>query len=431
MPSTAPTSSTSPWRRRAAVSAAALALGAGAVVVRLALASTSVGPSLSPQSLSPEKSNGGALASVPDPAAGSSPLDRAALGRTIFFDESLSDPPGTSCASCHDPARAFAGTHGAKNGVAQGSRPDHFARRTAPSVLYLRFIPRFAFKWEEDVPLPQPAGGFFWDGRSNSLAELARQPLLNPDEMNARDAAQVRDKLAASPYAGDFSREFPQGLDGTDTLDALGKAVEAFLLSDAMAPFSSKYDDVLRGRTSLSPQEAEGMKLFKDRAKGACDSCHTLQEASPHPERSLFTDYGFDVVGAPRNRKLPATAKPDSFDLGLCERRDHPHTNDDRLCGMFRTPSLRNVAVRQSYMHNGAFTNLRDVVAFYATRGTDPKRWYAGKAAYDDLPEKYRENVNTAVAPYDRGLGAKPRLDDAQIDAIVAFLQTLTDAQYR
>jgi cytochrome c peroxidase len=425
MPSYSPTSTTSPWRRRAAIAAATLALGTGAVVVRLALASTNAEP----------RSPGHASLSVEANAAGTGPSTsetRAALGRKIFFDESLSDPPGTSCASCHDPARGFSGTHGSGNGVARGSRPDHFARRTTPSVLYLRFVPRFAFKWEEDVPLPMPAGGFFWDGRTNSLAELARQPLLNPDEMNARDAAQVRDKLAASPYAADFRREFPEGLDGTDsTLNALGKAVEAFLLSDAMAPFSSKYDEVLRGKTTLSPLEAEGMRLFKDRAKGACDACHNLQEASPHPERSLFTDYGFDAVGAPRNLRLARNERTDSYDLGVCERHDHNHTADARLCGMFRTPSLRNVAVRESFMHNGAFTKLRDVVAFYATRGTDPNRWYAGKMPYDDLPEKYRTNVNTAVAPYDRGVGAKPRLDDAEIDAIVAFLQTLTDAEYR
>ena len=81
-------------------------------------------------------------------------------------------------------------------------------------------------------------------------------------------------------------------------------------------------------------------------------------------------------------------------------------------------------------MHNGAFTRLRDVIAFYATRATDPKRWY-GATTYDDLPAKHRGNVNDLVAPYDRAEGGKPALDDAEIDAIVAFLGTLTDAAYR
>jgi cytochrome c peroxidase len=97
---------------------------------------------------------------------------------------------------------------------------------------------------------------------------------------------------------------------------------------------------------------------------------------------------------------------------------------------MFRTPSLRNVAVRGSYMHNGVFTKLRDVVAFYATRATDPKHWYKSGAKFEDLPAKYRPQVNVASVPYNRREGDVPALDDQEIDAIVAFLQTLTDARY-
>jgi cytochrome c peroxidase len=354
------------------------------------------------------------------------------LGRKIFSDGSLSDPPGTSCASCHDPARGFAGNNGSTLGVPRGSRPDHFARRNTPSVLYMKFVPRFHFHWEEDVDLPDGTGGFFWDGRSDSLADLVKQPLLNPDEMNARDAGQVRDRLAASAYAPAFREAFAGALDEPQAaLAALGTAVEAYLRSDAMSPFTSKYDDFIRGQATLSPLESQGLKLFKDRAKGACDACHRMNEGSPNPERSLFTDYGFEAVAAPRNRRLAATRDPKAFDLGLCERHDHPHMEDERECGTFRTPSLRNVAVRSSFMHNGSFSSLRDVVVFYATRGTDPKRWYGAGAAFDDVPSQYRKNVNTSRVPYDRGVGEAPRLDDGEIDAIVAFLQTLTDAQYR
>lgn len=293
-------------------------------------------------------------------------------------------------------------------------------------------MPRFHFHWEEDVDLPDGVGGFFWDGRSDSLAALVSQPLLNPDEMNAGDARHVRDRLAAGAYAAEFREAFGGALDDPDAaLAALGTAVEAFLKSNAMSPFTSRYDDYIRGGAPLSPLEAQGLRLFKDRSKGACDACHRLNDTSPMPERSLFTDYGFEAVGAPRNRGLPAARDPRSFDLGLCERHDHPHMDDDRECGSFRTPSLRNVAIRSSFMHNGSFSKLRDVVAFYATRGTDPKRWYGPGPAFDDMPEKHRVNVNTRRVPYDRGVGEAPRLDDGEIDAIVAFLQTLTDAEYR
>jgi cytochrome c peroxidase len=355
----------------------------------------------------------------------------AAVGERVFFDASLSNPPGTSCASCHDPKRAFAGNNGSTNGVAQGSRTGHFARRNTPSLLYLKLIHRFHWHWEEDVDLPDAAGGFFWDGRADSLATLVLQPLLNGDEMNGGDLARVADKLRAAPYADEL-----RAAAGADSLAspesagaALGQALEAFLLGDAMAPFSSRYDDYIRGIGALTPLELRGLALFRDPQKGNCAACHKFNPSSPTPTRSPFSDYGYEAVGVPRNRAIPINSDGNVFDLGLCERRDS-HADEDRLCGAFRTPSLRNVAVRERFMHNGAFARLRDVVAFYATRSTNPERWYPRGERYDDLPAKYRGNVNELRPPYDRGPGETPRLDDAEIDAIVAFLGTLTDAAY-
>ena len=82
-------------------------------------------------------------------------------------------------------------------------------------------------------------------------------------------------------------------------------------------------------------------------------------------------------------------------------------------------------------MHNGVFSKLRDVVAFYATRSTDPDLWYPHGAKFDDVPDRYRPNVNTLSFPYNRREGDPPAMDEAEIDAIVAFLQTLTDEPYR
>jgi cytochrome c peroxidase len=82
-------------------------------------------------------------------------------------------------------------------------------------------------------------------------------------------------------------------------------------------------------------------------------------------------------------------------------------------------------------MHNGGFSKLRDVVAFYATRSTNPDRWYPHGAKFDDMPDRYRDNVNVLSFPYNRREGDPPAMDDADIDAIVAFLQTLTDEPYR
>ncbi|HEX3775529.1 MAG TPA: cytochrome c peroxidase [Polyangiaceae bacterium] len=355
----------------------------------------------------------------------------AALGKRAFFDPNLSEPPGLSCAGCHDPKSGFAGENGSENGLARGSRAAHFARRNTPSVLYLKYVRPFHFHWEEDAPLPDAAGGFFWDGRSDSITELVVQPLTNPDEMGNRDADQVADKMRASDYAAELATLLDVKFDRTKVaLDSLGRAIEAFLLSDEMTPFTSKYDDFVRGKVELTAEEQRGLALFKDPAKGNCASCHKLNDKIPQPARSLFTDYGYEVVAVPRNRRLERSQsgaeKP--RDLGLCERRDPAQLHDEtRFCGAFRTPSLRNVALRSSYMHNGAFTSLREVVEFYATRGTDPKRWYPSGERYDDLPKPYRANVNSRRPPYDRGEHEAARLTPEEIQSIVAFLEILTD----
>jgi cytochrome c peroxidase len=356
---------------------------------------------------------------------------RVTLGRKMFFDPKLSVPEGTSCATCHDPSHGYAGNNGSTLGVARGSARGRFARRNTPSVLYLRFVRPFHLEWEEEAELPEAFGGFFWDGRSSSIARLVAQPLLNPNEMGNPNPRRIAQALRASAYASELSAEFDDVFETPEkTLEALGFCLEAFLTSPALSPFSSKYDQSLRGRVELSALEAKGLALFDDRSKGACSSCHKFDDRSRMPERSLFTDYGYDTVAVPRNRNIPGNRDPRHVDLGVCERHDPKlHTEDAWFCGSFRTPSLRNVATRSSFMHNGAFSNLRDVVSFYATRGSDPKRWYPS-GSFDDLPMKYQKYVNTNVAPYNQAAGDPPALSEQDIDAIVAFLGTLTDLEY-
>lgn len=364
-----------------------------------------------------------ALAVLASPAAHAD--DAAALralGRAIFFDPALSEPRGTSCASCHDPARAFSGVNGSTNGLPSGSRPGHFARRASPSLLYLRYVPAFRLHQEGDDPQAQAFGGLFWDGRVDTVRALARQPLLNPDEMNNGDGAALAAKLARAPYAAELTRLVGAPSSAEAALDGVGRALEAYLTSDEMAPFSSRFDDFVRGKGTFSPLERRGLALFEDPQKGACSSCHLVDVGSRDPRASLLTDYGYDAVGAPRNARAPRRGAPD---LGICERRAGA---EGVSCASFRTPSLRNVALRASFMHNGTFTRLRDVVAFYATRGTDPRRWYPSGVLFDDVPKRYRGLVNVTSPPYDRRPGYPPALTDEEIDAVVAFLGTLTDA---
>ncbi|WP_184606174.1 cytochrome-c peroxidase [Variovorax atrisoli] len=366
----------------------------------------------------------------PDPAL-------AALGRRIFFDTRLSQPQGTSCASCHDPLRAFTSTLNAASlsgpRTPQGSRPGRFSARTAPSLLYVRYVPRRHFYQDDDAPFASPFGGLFADGRADTLAEQARGPLFDPDEMNNASPQSLLRKLRGTDLAPAMSLAFgPRVLrDPEQAVKGIGQALQAYLQSDEMAPFSSRFDDYLRKRAPLSPQEMRGLALFKNPDKGNCMSCHTLSDTASRPERSLFTDFGYDAIAVPRNLALPANRDARRFDNGLCRtaaRLRWPEPN--QWCGYFRTPGLRNVAVRQSFMHNGVFTTLREAVAFYATRSTDPAKWYHGKPTFDDVPAAYRGNINVNSTPMNRRPGTTPALTEEEIDEISAFLGTLTDAPY-
>jgi len=128
----------------------------------------------------------------------------------------------------------------------------------------------------------------------------------------------------------------------------------------------------------------------------------------------------------PRNRAILANRDSAFFDLGLCGPARIDLT-DPSICGAFKVPTLRNVAITGPYFHNGRFQTLREVVDFYVTRDTNPERWYPGGNKFDDLPPQYRGNVNTEEVPYDRHPGESPRLNPEEIDALVAFLGTLTD----
>ena len=349
------------------------------------------------------------------------------LGQQIFFDSNLSEPRGMSCASCHAPEQDFSGNNGSKFGVALGSRSEMSGLRNTQSLSYASFTPPFHFEKDASGKLV-PVGGFFRDGRAESLAAQAEGPLLDPREMNNSDVQSVVKKMSETAYAALF-RE----LGGEDIFDHpdramafAAQALEAFESAPIFHPFSSRFDEYVQGRGTLTEEEKKGLALFKDPQKGNCASCHTVNDNSTNGRDSLFTDFTYDNLGVPRNGRITDNRDPSFFDLGLCgPKRSSPRHEDATLCGAFKVPTLRNVAKRKFYFHNGAFTNLRDVVAFYATRDTDPRRWYVVK--FDDLPPQYRGNVNTEEFPYNSKDGKEPVLTEEDIDALVAFLKTLSD----
>lgn len=383
-------------------------------------------------------------ASTPVPRK-SSLSPAAALGKKIFFDRSLSASGKMACSTCHDPRYAYGPPNGlaVQYGGPNLKSPDY---RAVPSLRYtLNYVPRWADirDTSEVEQLTEqlagtsevPAGGYTWDGRFNSLHAQAVFPFFSPVEMDNRNAASLTLKLSRAKYAGEFRRVFGEAVfqhPAVAVRDAT-LALQDFELEDrSFHPYTSKYDEWLDGKATLTPQELEGMKLFNDPDGGNCASCH-LDELGANGAHPLFTDFQFEALGVPRNDEIPWNKNPHYYDMGLCGpfRKDAASKNPAN-CGLFRTPSLRNVAIRHVFFHNGRFHSLREALEFYVQRDTDPARWYPvgpnGKVEkFNDLPPQYRKNVDTTDPPLNRKPGQKPVWNAQQINDVIAFLRTLTD----
>jgi cytochrome c peroxidase len=274
----------------------------------------------------------------------------ADLGRQMFFDPNLSASGRMSCATCHDPARAF-GPPDAMPVQIGGPLMDLPGIRAAPSLRYLHATPQFSEHFfdsddEGDESVDNgPTGGLMWDGR----ADRARFPLLSPFEMANTDPAAVAAKLKSASYASDVRAIFGAAVfdNSVAAFDAALEALAAFEESPAdFYPYSSKYDAYLADKATLSVQEVRGLRLFEAEDKGNCASCH-ISEPANNGEPPKFTDFGLIALGVPRNPAIPVNTDPKYFDLGLC--------------GPLRT----DFALRQTFFHNGEFHTLRDAVAFY------------------------------------------------------------------
>ncbi len=345
------------------------------------------------------------------------------LGRALFFDVNLSQNRTQSCATCHDPARAFTDWRDSGVGAAASLGDDghSLGDRQAPTVSYAALAP--VFHQREDGMW---AGGQFWDGRASTLAEQAVGPPLNPIEMALPDKAAVVARLQENP---NYAREFP-ALFGADVfadadaaLRALGASLAAFESTEFFAPFDSKYDRYLRGEYTPTEQETLGMTLFFSNQFANCNQCHQLQTL-PEAQRETFTNYTFENIGTPVNKVLRAAngLGEAHVDAGLLE---HPSIDDAAQAGRFKVPTLRNVALTAPYMHNGVFSDLRTVLLFYnkyLARGSKAQinpetgeTWGAPEVAENIALEK---------------LESGRALDQRSIDSLLAFLRMLTDKRY-
>jgi len=361
--------------------------------------------------------------------------DLTAVGRALFVDPALSASGRVACATCHSPSRAFGPPNAlpVQRAGIDGRRP---GRRAVPSLMYAEDTPPFTEHFNDDDgddSVDQgPAGGRTWDGRAASAHAQARLPLFSPFEMANADAGAVVARVARGAEARRIREAFGGHVfdDPAMAFDAVLLALETYQQDPGeFYPYTSKYDAWLRHRATLSPAEVRGLNAFNDPARGNCARCHpSAMRRGAFPQ---FTDHGYAALGVPRNDRIPANADPAYHDLGLCGPLRTDLAQHSEYCGLFRTPTLRNVATRTVFFHNGVMTRLEDAVRFYAQRDLRAAAWYPRQPGgairpFDDLPAPYQRNLDRG-APFDRRAGDGPALNDRDVQDIVAFLGTLTD----
>ena len=344
----------------------------------------------------------------------------AAWGEALFFDPAFSANRTQSCASCHDPSRAFTDGRQTAVGLAVSLGDDAVSLgvRNAPTITYAALAPPFG-KGSDGAW----RGGQFHDGRACDLAEQAGMPQINPTEMGMPNPAAVVARLAENPrYAATLAARLGPDADPDAAFAAMTGAIAAYERTSTFSTFDSKYDRFLRGEVKLSPEEELGRLLFFSKQFTNCNICHQLHAGQAAPDET-FSNYSYRNIGVPPNPAI--LAQPDRagyIDHGLAE---NPAVADPAADGRFKVPTLRNVAVTGPYMHNGVFADLDTVVRFY-------NHYNARSAAAAINPRTGRSwaapEVPDTVDLTDLRTG--PALDDRRIAALVAFLRTLTDARY-
>ncbi|MBI5069033.1 MAG: cytochrome-c peroxidase [Deltaproteobacteria bacterium] len=271
--------------------------------------------------------------------------EKARLGRWLFHDPRLSADGTISCATCHEPQAAFSEERPVSTGIR-----GQVGRRKAPPILNAAW------------PL-QPV--FFWDGRARSLAEQAKGPIENPIEMGNTHEGAVRTVAAIAGYRPYFRQAF--GDDGVD-IDRIAEAIAAYEATRLSG--DSAYDRFDAGdEKALSEEAIQGRDLFFGRAK--CSACHLGPS---------FTDARFHNLGV--GWKAPPPGRPAAE--GFADRGRWEVTRAEKDLGAFKTPTLRNLARRAPYMHDGSMKTLREVVVFYM-RGGEENPWLAQDARDADF----------------------------------------------
>ena len=332
--------------------------------------------------------DGGFWETVIVPSDNAMTPERVALGQKLYFDTRLSKDNTVACATCHDVSRGFTDQRKTSEGVA-----DALGKRNAPTSMNALFMQTQ-----------------FLDGRSPSLEEQAKLPIVNPIEMAHPDEQAALKAIADNP---EYQKMFKAAYGKDPNFEDLARAIAAF--ERTLVFLDAPFDRYLAGdERAISEEAKRGWVLFNGKAR--CASCHQMNLANPIGTDNRFHNIGvsarhqnFESMGRQVLKKLDQDdgikmVDQLALETDFSELGRFMVTKDRADMGAFKTSQMRNIALTAPYMHDGSMNTLWDVADHY-NKGGEPNPFLDG--------------------------GIEPlALSEAEINDLVAWMFTLTDARF-
>lgn len=298
---------------------------------------------------------------------------RVALGKKLFSEPLLSATGTRSCASCHQPDKAFT------DALPKALEIDGHTilPRNTPTLLNAAF-----------------QHNLFYDSRQVSLDQLINEVLGNAREMHSGPDSAFSKLRNSSVYTALYRKAYPAEK-GAIRAKLAVNAISMYLRT--LVSYNSRFDKYMRGNNqALSKREIDGFNLFAGKAR--CATCHFIPLLNGSKPPGFFYQES-EVLGVPATSDTlhpVLDADPGRFD----------RLQKDFLRHAFKTPGLRNITLTAPYMHNGVFPDLKSVLQFYNKGG----------------------GAGLNIAPENQTLAPDPlNLCEREIDDIIIFLQSLSD----